>query len=756
MNVQPEEHNVTRPSKSKGLRRLSVSIAAAIAASSLPITSAYAQLEEIIVLARKVEENLQDVPVSVTAVTGFELTNAGLTEFPEIASITPNFNVRADDVRGSVGAALTIRGQTSTTTDLSIDQAVGININGAPVTRGTNLFGNLFDIEQVEIVRGPQGTLFGKNTTGGTVIVRTTAPKLDEYSGYLQADFGNFGRINVEGVGNIPLGENSALRFGAAFTNRDGFGDGVGLDGSLTGNELADDDEEFFRASYLYQPSDDFSLRINADHHTVDENPVISRVLLDGTLVIVPGVVEIPIARRTPGDSLFLGSDLRDTDPELSAEETNINATIELGLGWADLTSITSYRDQETFTVLNYAVSADIPIGQESELIAQEVRLAGGTDRLNWQTGFFFSQEDGEDFNDVGGRGQLTGVENDSFSVFGHGSYDFTDQLSLTLGARWTDEERFVDLLQLGNVPVQGQTEADLIAEGTTTENEADFDAFSWTVGLDYRWTSDFLTYGSISRGFRSGGIDGDNDIGVVVEPEFVVNYEVGFKADLLDDTLRFNTSFWYSDYTDIQLVAFAVDSDNTVAQGVPSAILRNAAEATLRGFESELQWFPTDDLTFNLGVGYTDGDFDEFLEEVADPANPGSTIIVDSSNDPIGGPEWQFSLLGRYEFDVGQNTSGGLQLTYTYLDEQVLADPALSARFEQGEATVASIDLLNAQLDFDLATWGGINVAFWGKNILDEEYFSTGFAIEALGLPLAQGITGEPRTYGIRVRKDF
>ena len=150
---------------------------------------AYAQIDEIVTTARKVEENLQDVPISVTALPGDALKDAGITEFPQIAQVTPNFDVRSDEVRGSFAAVVNIRGQNSTTSDLTIDQAVGININGAPITRGTNLFGNLFDIEQVEILRGPQGTLFGKNTTGGTVNVTTTAPKLEEFSAYAEVTF---------------------------------------------------------------------------------------------------------------------------------------------------------------------------------------------------------------------------------------------------------------------------------------------------------------------------------------------------------------------------------------------------------------------------------------------------------------------------------------------------------------------------------------------------------------------------------------
>ena len=274
-----------------------------VGAMSAYCAPAYAQIDEIVVSARKVEENLQDVPISVTAITGSALLNAGITEFPEIAQITPNFDIRSDEVRGDFAAVVNIRGQNSTTSDLTIDQAVGINVNGAPITRGTNLFGNLFDIEQVEVLRGPQGTLFGKNTTGGTVIVTTHAPVLEEFSGYGEVTVGNFDQIDIEGVVNVPIGETAALRFGGALTDRDGFGDGVRSDGTLSGLDLGDDNEAFLRGSLLVEPNDRLSVRINADYHDVDENGAIIRALIDA----------FPIASPVDAsEDFFLGADFDD------------------------------------------------------------------------------------------------------------------------------------------------------------------------------------------------------------------------------------------------------------------------------------------------------------------------------------------------------------------------------------------------------------------------------------------------------------
>ena len=701
-----------------------------------------------------------------------------------MASQTPNFDVRSNGVRGEFAADLTIRGQTSTTSDLTIDQAVGININGAPVTRGTNLFGNLFDIEQIEILKGPQGTLFGKNTTGGLVIVTTTAPQLGENNGYVELTAGNFSQFDVEAVGNVALGETSALRFGAAVTSRDGFGQGVLSDGSDSGFDLGDDDEEFFRASFLYQPSDDFSLRINADTHDVDENGGVIRALLPGA--IVPNVLFAALPPAT--DEFFVGANFNDgqllphsDEPEVTADETNINATIEANLGFANLTSITSYRDQDSNTNLNFSPLGAIEIGQDSELIAQELRLSGETETYTWQTGIFLSNEEGNDRNNTVGRGQITAVENDSVSIFAQGGFDLSDKLSLTVGARYTEDDRAVELIELGAVGgsvaaarvALGTTALDdgtvILNNGTTIENDAEFEEVAWSVALDYKVNDDQLVYGSISRGYRSGGIDGDGLLSTEVEPEFVDNIEIGYKGDFLNNTLRWNTALWYSDYTDIQIQSFSLDT--TVVAGVPLAVLNNAAEADLMGIESEIEWLPNDNFVLKAGIGYTDGDFSEFTEpRLIDPSNPAAgTFLFDRSDEPLGGPELQFNLTARYSFDVAANTRGGFQLSYTYLDEQILASPAVidlvnsqaaslqAAGVRTGQennfGTVDAIDLVNAQLDFQIGE--SLNVALWSKNLTDEEYFSTGFALEVFG-GLAQRTIGAPRQYGVTVRYDF
>jgi iron complex outermembrane receptor protein len=687
--------------------------------------TAYAQNQEIIVTARKVEENLQEVPIAITTFTGEAFEEAGLTEFADIAQLTPNFDVRPRGATGSLFANLTIRGQTSGFLTLNADQAVGININGAPITRGTSLFSNLFDIEQIEILRGPQGTLFGKNTTGGAVVITTKAPDLDAFGGYAKFTVGSFNRTDGELVANIPLAEGvAALRLGGAITHRDGFGEGGQGDTLLTGRELADDDEYFLRGSLLVEPSDNVSIQINADYHELDESTSIFRSLRSA----LGGFV----ALESTNPDFYVGNDFRDEAPFVEADEFNINGTINVDLGAAELTSITSFREQNSLTLVQSAPSTAVELGQNSELFAQEVRLSGqaANDRLSWQTGVFYSEESGIDIDRLVGFGldSTTEADNETLSVFGQATLDLTDRIAVTGGVRWTDEKRKVtSLVGLGS-------------------NEASFDGFSWLGSIDLQATDNVLVYASIARGFRSGAIDQDN-ISTIVQPEFVTNYEIGLKSDLFDDIVRFNAAAFYSDYTDIQRTSFDPDSP------VPVTVLRNAAEATIWGLEAELSANLPAGLSFGASAGYTNAKFDEFLD--AD----GTGNVLDRSDEPIGGPEWQFNGFARYDTDLSDNVALGIQGNVFYIGDEELAGASVAAILAPGEDIVPGFTLVNAQVDFDIAdlggNFGGLNVALFGTNLFDKEYYAGGITLALFG-GIANRIVGEPRQWGIRVTKDF
>ncbi len=741
---------ITKGTGSSKLRALLVSgtIAGSILAYAAP---AFAQVDEIIVTARKTQESLQDVPVAVTAFTGEFFQESGLVEFADIGKLTPNFDIQENGVSGQGFSNITIRGQTGLNRELTSDQAVGITINGAPVTRGTNLFSNLFDVEQIEVLKGPQGTLFGKNTTGGAVVVRTTKPKLNEFSGYVEADIGNFDRNDFEGVANVG-GETWAVRFGAATQSRDGFSFGVrraGLEdtvGTITGDEFGDDNEDFYKISALFEPNDQLSVQINADHHEVEETGQGTRVLNDGRIF---GFLDIAL-QTPPALGPFAAAQQQFATPSLVADETNINATVSYDFGNVTFESITSYRDQSLIGVNPFAAAASIEIGQESDLFAQELRFSGEAlnDRLKWQFGGFYADEQGIDIDNVGTT-RTTEAENETVAIFGQGTYAITDRLNFTGGLRYTEEDRALALIV-----------STTAGEPLVPQQEVSFNGTSWTAGLDYKVTDEALIYGTVSRGFRSGGID-DEAISLLVtlpgttiddltiDPEFVTNYEVGFKADFFNNTLRWNSAAFYSDYTDIQVQGF--DPVLTDANGQAIITIANSAEAELYGFESELTYVPNDNLSLGATIGYTKGEFQEFLDE-----DLGSGVVTDRSDEEIGGPEWQLSAFGRYEDDLTENIRAGAQLNYTYRgEEELLGGVAVQSFVDPSQAFLESFGTFNGQIDFDIENWG-TNVAFYGRNLFDNDHDTTGFALVAFGLGLAQRAPGAPRTYGVRVRKSF
>jgi len=717
------------------------------------------KIEEIVVTARKVEENVQDVPIAITAFSGDTFENAGLTEFSDISQLTPNFDIRANPVAGSQFAVSTIRGQTNAFFTLNIDQAIAISVNGAPITRGTSLFSNLFDVERVEVLKGPQGTLFGKNSTGGAINLVTKAPVLNEFGGHVQFTAGNFDRLDGEAVLNLPLiSDTLALRLGAKISNRDGFG--VTDDNVVPGAafQLSDDDEQAFRASLLFEPNDNFSLRVNADYKEVEEAPVIQRGLVDVFLPIeiAPGVfIQVPLAAAATDPDPFVGDFFAGAgrpfrDPFAKAEEFNINATAIWDIGEVTLTSVTSYRDQESQSELQNAVSTSIFLGQEADLFAQELRLSGTglQDRLIWQAGVFYSDESGFD-NDTLPQAfqfQVVEVENQTFSIFTQNSLDLTDQLTLTLGLRYTTEDRELRDAGPGILGADGIPVLEL-GSGPLFEGDETFDAFSWLASLDYKLTDDTLIYASVSRGFRSGGLDQDN-LGSTFDAEFVVNYETGLKADFFDSRVRFNAAVFFSDYTDIQILAAVPLTGNT---GAVTTVLDNAGEASIWGFELELSAQPVDGLLLGATFAHTDGEFDEFLE-----ANPAGGF-TDRSDEPIGGQEFTFTLSGRYEFDLSPGILAGVQANYFWVNDFELQADDVIATLDSG-GTLDSYGILNAQVDLYLDSIAkGLKVALFATNLTDEEFLPSGFVIPfgPIGT-IDNRITGEPRTYGVRLTQQF
>lgn len=711
-------------SGSRAILNSTGAVSAIIVATLLPASPAIAQNEVIVVTARKVSENLQEVPVSISSFDGEALEEAGVIEFGDVSKLTSNFTALPNGALGSSTPSLTIRGQTAGSYTVNSDQAIGVYVNGAPIPRSPGVFNNLFDIERIEVLKGPQGTLYGKNTTGGAINVITKAPEFNEFSGHVKATIGNYDRIDLEGVLNIPLVDDKlAARFGAIKTDRDGFGRGV-----VTGRELADDNEFAIRGGLLFSPTETVTFRLSGNYHEVDESGSINRSLQ----TVLGGLVSL----ESQDPDIYVGNEFGTVPQVQKFDEFDVNLNTKIEFGAATLESITSYREHDLFYEYRRIPLTGNVIAQDAKIFAQELRLNGEafSDRLNWQVGAFYSTETGSDTDLLPELGQTAVAEskNTGWALFTQNTFAITDALNFTFGLRYTDEHREVTDLD----PSADALVAPLFAE-------ADFSGWSWLLGLDYKISPDVMLYANASKGFKSGGVD-LKDLNTILEPEYVLNYEAGIKSELFDNVWRLNLSGFYSDYTNIQRTTF----DPTAA--TPTTVLRNIAAATIWGLELESVIAPVEGLTLSQSVGLTKPKYDEYIGTDA-LGNP-----TDLSGDPFPGPRWQVAISGRYEFDASDSARIGMQANYFWISKDDRATDALLASLTPEKARLEPYGTVNAQIDVDFAD-AGVNIAVFGTNLTDKEYFSAAF-ITTLG-PLgtvSDRITGNPRTWGVRLTKRF
>lgn len=519
---------------------------------------------------------------------------------------------------------------------------------------------------------------------------------------------------------NIPLVDDMlAVRVGGLITRRDGYGRGENALGQPTGRQLNNDHENAVRGSILFKPSSTVSLRINADYHEQDEaGPIVrsQRSVFGGFL-----------AKQTVSSDFYVGNDFGAAPSFTKAKDWNLNATLSVDLGGAKIDSITSYRDQEVSLGYQASPATGVALGQDSHIFAQELRISGSAvgSRLDWQVGAFYSREAGTDLDTIPGFGifQTTAAKNVGWSIFTQNSFAITDALKLTGGLRYTSEDRTVRDLSVG-API--------------ARANADFSGWTWLASLDYKIVPDVLVYVSASRGFRSGSIDQDR-LSTIVQPEDVINYEAGIKAEFWDKRIRFNASGFYSKYNNIQITSF--DPAN-----FPLTILRNAAKADLKGFELETTIVPVPGLTLSGTLGHLSGQYKNFIDG---PTN--------RSDEPIGGPAWQYSLTGRYETLISGKTKFGIQANYFHIASTPLTSPTVEAALPLGQKVLNPIGILNGQIDFDF--FKGLNVALFGTNILDKKYFSGGIIVPIIlpaGEIVSNRFAGDPATFGIRLTKAF
>lgn len=727
----------------------STSVALALAAGSMPAAAqgtdqdAASGIEEIVVTARKREESLQDVPISITAFSANDLEMRSLNSLSDVGQFAPNLSFFAHGQTGKTSALVYIRGVGQTDPVITNDPGVGVYVDEVYMGRMQAIDLDLMDLERVEVLRGPQGTLFGRNTVGGALNIVTAKPS-GEFGGEVQLTTGRYSRIDGKLSVNLPLVEDKlAIKIAASTRNSDGYGRQLG-----TGNEMGDTNRLSGRAMVLWTPSDDVEVLFSIDGTRVREAGPVRAVTEFGEpmgVFLLNMFMPVPYGPAFATDSPFTSYATDPNTNNLDAGGGSLAVTWDNG-DW-QFKSITSYR---SFDALNgvdpdgspYAI-IDQTDAVEQQQFSQELRFSGeaADGRLNWVFGGYYFWEKADMITPVIVFGELYPIigldlsftwdvdnKSKSYATFGQASYNLTDKLSLTAGLRYTDEDRTASRTVLAQV--RGITL-------TPTETKSvGWNALSPRAGLEYRWSEDFMTYVSAARGFRSGGMNGRSSIAedfLPYDPEYLWTYEAGFKAEFADRSVRLNATAFYSDYKDIQ---FTIVAGTVNAQ--PLIVVDNAAKATVKGFEAELVLAPTAGLLLNAGIGYINAKFDETA--------PGAPITTDSKFQKT--PEWSLVLGGQYSAPVGDFGNIVARIDYSY--KSSIHHDAANSPF----AVQEGYGVANARLAFEHAS-NAWELALFVTNLGNKEYIvgATDFLIS---LGFAEVQYARPREWGLSLSYHF
>ncbi|KQS03007.1 TonB-dependent receptor [Sphingomonas sp. Leaf357] len=723
---------------------------------------------EILVTARRTSERLQDVPVAVTAFGGAALADRNVATLDEIAKYTPNirFDGAAALSGGNYNATVFVRGVGQNDFAIFSDPGVGFYVDDVYYARSIGGVMDAVDIDNVQVLRGPQGTLFGKNTIGGAVLINTATPNLNDFSGRLEGTYGRFDRIDVKGAVNIPIAPGLAgLRISAASLNRDGYVKRL-LDGDTQGDRSA----QMVRAKLRIQPEGSgLTIDIGGDYTRARETSAPSDLLAVGN---APGITGTPFLTNynrfvaptrgiiAPNGQPTLNPSFITASPfETWAGGPNDNdldlwgaqGTVSYEIGGATLKSITAYRHMKAYFTRDGDNSPFVfrqTTNRDKQWqFSQELQLTGSAfgDRMKYVLGGFYFKEKASDIATadlaiglsppLATAGPFTPAvfirnytDNRSLAAYGQLDFEIVPRLSVTLGARYTSDRKIFTSINV--------RQRDLV-EFVNVTKSATFEKFTPRLGVNFKASRDLLIYASYSEGFKQGGFNGRplDNAGEVTQyaPETLKTYEAGIKAQWLDGTLTTNVAAFHSKYKDIQL---------TVNQ-TPTNFVANAAAGTINGFEFETVMRPARWFTFNAGVGYLDAKY----TSVGQGLGPTQILPITLASHFVKAPEWTVNTGAEIRKDLADGSDLTFRLDYT-MYSRIYHDVANSPII-----TDDGYGLLNARLAYTLPG-RDITLAVFGTNLTDTLYLVSGNVSSAFGL--AEASYGRPREWGISAAFKF
>lgn len=747
-------------------------LAAAVQAQSEARETSMRQIEEVVVTARRKEESAQTVPVAVTALSAGKLEQFKINNLDDLQYFDPSLNVSASSGRPNQ-PIYSLRGIRPTEAVFGQDPTVAIYMADVVLSPSKASNQGMYDLQSVQILKGPQGTLFGRNTTGGAILLTPKKPG-EEFGGNVMVGAGNFGLWETEFGVDLPVTDTFALRVAGRVTDKDGYQKNV-APGQYYGDRRGGGETYSTRVTAVWDISDSVVNETVLTWDKVDLNgrTATLQALNPGSALrfyngaALPSIFE-SFERAQSRDVHKIESDMRERSEAEVAGILN-TTTIQLNDNLT-LKSIAAYRDMDAYEVVDMdatAIAGILTSTQSTELehASYELQLLGTAldGKLDWVTGLYWYYEDGVEHSPGNVMyalqpaknpfTQVARVHNNSYSIFGQGTYHFNDQWSVTAGARWTYDEKELDVMA-GDPTACGLSDGVglLPLDQCNVSMSESFSQPTGTVSVEYKPNDFTMFYASSRLGYRAGGFNARASRPDEYEPfdqETVVDLELGSKIDwgIGDWSMRTNAALYRQWYDDIQRTVVV-----TGPTGAPGSAIQNAAKATVTGLELEQTISPTENLTLMLQYAYTDPEYNSWVDNG-----------VDVSDTPFFfTPEHAFTATISYRYplagDAGTLTFGA---SAAWQDEIWLNALQTSAIIDSVPSSIYpalkqdDYWLVGLTVGWENVMGSNVDLTAYAKNITDEEY-AVGGVMLYHSLGLSTKVYGEPRSYGLQLRYQF
>lgn len=700
-------------------------------------------LEEVIVTAQKREGSLQNTPISLMAYDEHALERLGISNINDIAHTVPNLDIR-QTTNGSAGARIYIRGVGVNDHVVTLDGAVGVYMDGVYIARNTGLVFEVADLERIEVLRGPQGSLWGRNTSGGAIDLISKKPS-GEFRFKQVLDFGNFGYTRANTQIDLPRIGDFSIKLSALYGQNDGWVDNRGL-----GVNFGEAESKGARFAARWTPSD----RVTIDYSYDYSESEYGSAYYQPTSPFNAAFPNVPYS-SSRWDKVSPGKRYQASDYMIRGHGLTLQWDIN---DHVTLKSITAYRDmrQGNYTdnganPVSSRLYANDPYNVRQDQFSEELQLIGNAlgESLHYTLGLYYFEEQASEYGadyislfyppaasvielKVNDR-DLT-AKNTAWAAFG--SFTWTppadilnNRLHLTAGFRLSMDRREIDMMTFGS-------------NGFAAEAEHKWRNLSPSFTLAYDLGRDSSAYFKYANGYRTGGYNGRattyRQATVPVDEENLVSLELGLKSEWFDRRLRFNAALFHSDYDDIQLAL--------LDPSAPGAVLNvNAGEAEMKGIEAELAAVLSEGLILRASYAYLDREFVEVIDPVTQLDITDDFLLV-------GAPKRSYNLDLEYRFRPFKWGQLAADLNYSWKDQRETA-----SRVSDNGIPLDSFGILNARLllqDIPISNRSQLSVALWVKNLTDKEYAMDGFRLSTAGAMLVT--FGEPRTFGLELTYNF